>query len=249
MPKHPPVDFKSNRPYITIPAIIREYTEDGTRFYLCDGNRVFVANTYDLNFTFKKGKVKPRHNRGDKQIGLPKQLKGVLAVLLITLSCQAQYITGAQIDQLADYQVPVIHYSKTNKYATFNLFIKNPCTGKLTWYPFFRLIDSAGNEIPTARTHGPVHAHPGTFTFNYWGKRTVRLRNRDNVLVLLDTHLELLHTGNHAPFYYYWCRKLANGVLEEYHENGQLRTRGEFKDGELIGRLETYDVNGKKYQQ
>lgn len=176
-------------------------------------------------------------------------MKYLLALLLLTsLTLNGQTITNTQIDQLANYQVPTIHYSKTSTYATFNLFIKNPCTGKLTWYPFFRLIDSIGNEIPTATEIGPVHAYPGTFTFNYWGKRTVKLGNRDNVLVLLDSHLELLHTNNHAPFYYYWCRKLADGLLEEYHENGQLRTRGRFRKGELVGRLEQLDLQGNKFK-
>lgn len=177
-------------------------------------------------------------------------MKYLLFFLILTsLTTNGQHITNPQIDQLANHEVPTIHYSKTNTYATFNLFIKNPCTGKLTWYPFFRLVDSVGNEIPTATEIGPVHAHPGTFTFNYWGKRTVKLGNRDNVLVVLDSHLELLHTNNHAPFYYYWCRKLADGVLEEYHENGRLRTRGKFKEGVLVGRLEQYDLQGKKFKQ
>lgn len=164
-------------------------------------------------------------------------------LLLLSLSTQAQHITNAQIDQLVNYQVPTIHYSKTNTYATFNLFVKNPCTGEVSWFPFFKLIDSAGNVIPTAtKLGGPVHAYPGTLTFNYWGKRTVKLGNRDNVLVLLDSHLECVNDK------YYWCRKLADGLLEEYHENGQLRTRGKFKQGVLVGRLETYDLQGKKFK-
>lgn len=161
-------------------------------------------------------------------------------LLILSLSTQAQHITNQQIDQLANHEVPTIHYSKTNNYATFTLFIKNPCTGKHTWFPFFKLTDSAGNVIPSR--NGPVHAHPGTFTFNYWGKRTVKLGNRDNVLVLLDSHLECLNDR------YYWCRKLADGLLEEYHENGRLRTRGRFKQGVLVGRLEQWDVNGNKYK-
>lgn len=164
-------------------------------------------------------------------------------LLLLSLSTQAQHITNAQIDQLANYEVPTIHYSKTSKYATFNLFIKNPCTGKLTWRTFVRLIDSVGNVIPTATRMGPVHAHPGTFTFNYWGKRTVKLGNRDNVLVLLDSHLECISDK------YYWCGRLADGVLKEYHENGRLRARGRFRKGVLVGRLETYDLQGNKYKQ
>lgn len=70
-------ELKSTKPFITIPQIIREYTEDGVRFYVCEGGRLFVAETYDRNFTFQKGKIKPKHNRGDGGLGLPKQLKGL----------------------------------------------------------------------------------------------------------------------------------------------------------------------------
>lgn len=169
-------------------------------------------------------------------------MKYLLALLLLTsLNLRGQTITNAQIDQLANYQVPTIHYSKTSTYATFNLFVKNPCTGKLTWRTFVRLIDSAGNQMPLRI--GPIHAHPGTFTFNYWGKRTVKLGNRENVLVLLDSHLECVNDR------YYWCRKLANGLMEEYYENGKLRTRGRFKQGVLVGRLEQLDLQGNKFKQ
>lgn len=169
-------------------------------------------------------------------------MKYLLFFLILTsLTTSGQYITNQQIDQLANYQVPTIHYSKTNTYATFKLFIKNPCTGKLTWCPFVRLIDSARNQMPLRI--GPIHAHPGTFTFNYWGSRTVKLGNRDNVLVLLDSYLECVSDK------YYRCGKLADGLLEEYHENGKLRTRGKFKQGVLVGRLETYDLQGNKFKQ
>lgn len=76
MPKHPPVDFKSTKPFTTIPPIVREYTQEGIRYYLCEGGRLFIADTYDLNFTFKKGKVKPKHYR-EGEIGKTAQLKGL----------------------------------------------------------------------------------------------------------------------------------------------------------------------------
>lgn len=69
-------DFKSSRPYITVPAIKKEYIQDGVRFYLCEGARVFVADTYDLNFTFQKGKIKPKYYR-DGELGKTAQLKGL----------------------------------------------------------------------------------------------------------------------------------------------------------------------------
>lgn len=76
MPKHPPVEFKATKPFVTIPKIKREYMDGDVRMYLCEGSRLFIADIYDRNFTFKKGKIKPKHYR-DGEMGKSLQLKGV----------------------------------------------------------------------------------------------------------------------------------------------------------------------------
>lgn len=80
MPKHLPIEFKSTKPFFTIPQIIYEYLDtDGVRMYQCENNRVFIAEIYDRNFTFAKGKIKPKHYR-DGEIGKAVQLKGIPSI-------------------------------------------------------------------------------------------------------------------------------------------------------------------------
>jgi hypothetical protein len=65
-------NFPTSVPYHTVPKILREYDEEGTRMYECEGGRQFIADTYDRMFVpvntlpvkkknyAKKGKSKKR---------------------------------------------------------------------------------------------------------------------------------------------------------------------------------------------
>jgi len=67
-----------SKPVTLVPRIIREYfDEDDVRMYRCEGGRLFVADLYDRNFAVTRGKVIPKHYRGDGSIGQPKNMKGV----------------------------------------------------------------------------------------------------------------------------------------------------------------------------
>ena len=37
---------------------------------------------------------------------------------------------------------------------------------------------------------------------------------------------------------------MKDGLIEEFYDNGQLRSTGNYKDGKLDGPLEEYDVEG-----
>ena len=45
---------------------------------------------------------------------------------------------------------------------------------------------------------------------------------------------------------FYWFRgPPSDGPYEIYHDNGQLKSKGTYKDGELDGPRENYDENGQ----
>ena len=44
---------------------------------------------------------------------------------------------------------------------------------------------------------------------------------------------------------FYWFRGPPSGPYEIYHDNGQLKSKGTYKDGELDGPRENYDENGQ----
>ena len=41
----------------------------------------------------------------------------------------------------------------------------------------------------------------------------------------------------------------ADGPWKTYHENGQLRSEGTYKDGQLDGLWKVYDINGQLFRE
>ena len=46
-------------------------------------------------------------------------------------------------------------------------------------------------------------------------------------------------------FYHIDTNELVTGIVESFHENGRLKRRGNFKDGEQDGLWESYRENGQ----
>ena len=61
------VDYRANKSsiYTVAPKIISEYLEDDLRMYECEGDRRFVADTYDRFFKVDKSEVMPKRYKGE----------------------------------------------------------------------------------------------------------------------------------------------------------------------------------------
>ena len=64
------LDYKTTKPEVTAPAIIKEYRDkSGVRMYECENKRLFIADTYDRVFVPVRKKIRPQHYREDINAG------------------------------------------------------------------------------------------------------------------------------------------------------------------------------------
>jgi len=62
----------------------------------------------------------------------------------------------------------------------------------------------------------------------------------------------ILRTARHNnstkySFTYYNCNELANGLIVDKYPNGNIRVKGNFKNGKALSKIERFDINGHIY--
>lgn len=61
--------YHPDKPLMTAPGIVKEYSNGETRMYHCDNGKDYVADVYDRMFVVKKGNVKSMKFKGSSPDG------------------------------------------------------------------------------------------------------------------------------------------------------------------------------------
>jgi hypothetical protein len=69
---------------------------------------------------------------------------------------------------------------------------------------------------------------------------------QNDTTILINTPKLIKGSQSHSvwDFKYYYCDELCNGHYIDYYKNGNLRLKGNFRDGFPVGKLYYFDKNG-----